>query len=709
MKKLALAVIVLACAASATAQDISGRALLTFERNDFDVQSTSGFRQSYDLGFQGALTTTSLVRLLFHGDDFRGETAVDDSPGSRESGIRVLQPTIELLLNSDSFRMQLRSDYYDTRTKSEGLEADSTLERSLAMMAWQPAASTQFTINAQRNATNDQRNGVEVVDELATASVSWGAKGLQFNGTERYSRSTDGGYERQVLGHQASLDYGTTQFGGKLTVAANAIATMNNADEKALDGASQAVPIPVAISRGLFAVDDTPADNRDHPFAPYPGLIDGNLETSTGLSLGPDSVSFQNLAIDIGRLERLDEIRIVVRDRSGNPLRNGGGPVTWDAWVSDDGSTWTPLADANTTFNRSLSRYEVTFTQTFSRWFKVVNFGLNAEETLVTEVQGVYHATLTARERSGTDTYYGGGATVVLKPMRRLSIIYNGAYNTNTREYTDLNDSESKYLEHIGSVEFEVLRSLAVRGEYSTREATTNLTDREDSSRGTTGYLIFKPTRQLRVTGEIGHHLQRFDGSEFVLDTRAVHADLQVLRSLSILVNGGTQTQTLNEIGGRSVRRFADLSAQARLTRTLRLLVLASMQRVTADSSNPATALLGATRDNRGSAEFIWRAGRPLTIGARVGYVSGAGLSGFTHRLRAEWYPFEDGALVLGGSFDQDIDPLLDRRATRTVFNPRWLINRWATFDLNYTSVSLETDASTRSQRTLFATLTLSK
>lgn len=709
MKKLALAVVLLAHASLAGAQDISGRALLTFERNDFDVQRTSGFRQSYDLGFQGALTTTSLVRILFHGDDFRGETAIDDLPGSRESGVRVLQPTAELLLNAESFRMQLRSDYYDTQTRSEGLEANSTLERSLAMMAWQPSAGTQFSINAQRNATNDQRSGLEVVDELATASVSWGAKGLQFNGSERYSRSTDGGYDRKVLGHQASLDYGTTQLGGKLTIAANAIGMINDADETAMGDASQAIPIPVPISRGLFGVDDTPSDDRDHPLSPYPGLVDGNLETSTVISLGPDSVSFQNLAIDIGRLERLDEIRIIVRDRSGNPLRNGGGPVTWDAWVSEDGLTWTPLAGANTTFNRTLSRYEVTFTQTFSRWFKVVNFGVNAEETLVTEIQGVYHATLTAKERSGTDTYYGGGATIVLKPIERLAMTYNGAFNRNTRDYTDINDSESKYLEHIGSIEFEILRSLAVRGEYSTREATTSVTDREDTSKGTAGYLIFKPTRQLRLTGEVAHHVQTFDGSEFALDTRAIHADLQILRSLSILVNGGTQTQTISSSGGRSIRRFADLSGQARLTQTLRVLLLASMQRVTTDSNDPATALLGASRDNRASAEFIWRAGRPLTLGARVGYVSGAELSGFTHRLRAEWYPFEDGALVLGGSFDQDIDPVLDRRATRAVFNPRWLINRWATFDLNYTSVSLESDASTRRQRTLFATLTLSK
>jgi hypothetical protein len=43
------------------------------------------------------------------------------------------------------------------------------------------------------------------------------------------------------------------------------------------------------------------------------------------------------------------------------------------------------------------------------------------------------------------------------------------------------------------------------------------------------------------------------------------------------------------------------------------------------------------------------------------------------------------------------------------VFNPRWTINRWAAFDLNYTSVTNSTANLSIRQRTLLATLILTQ
>src|SRR6185369_1340408 len=124
--------------------------------------------------------------------------------------------------------------------------------------------------------------------------------------------------------------------------------------ERGVAGRNTLIPTQVTIARGLYGVDDTPSDNRDHPLAPIPALIDNNLNGGAGINLGPDGVSFQNIAADLGRIDRVDEIRILVRDAGGNPLRNGGGPVTWDAYTSQDGQLWTPLAGARTTFSAPL-------------------------------------------------------------------------------------------------------------------------------------------------------------------------------------------------------------------------------------------------------------------------------------------------------------------------------------------------------------------
>jgi hypothetical protein len=710
MRRLLCALLLVVPAVLSQGQDVDGRALVTFENYDNESQTTSGLRQSYDLGLQGMLTTTSIVRLLFHADDFRGTTEVGRA-GDRESGSRVLQPSGEFMMTAESLRVLLRGDYYDTTSTIDGLESQRTMERSLAQVAWRPSGSSELSLNAQRNVTNDPLGNVHVVDEIAVGTAAYSWKALQFNGAEKYAHTTEAGFDRNVLGHQAALDFASSHFGDRLTLSANATAIANVSKEKLVDDGAQVVPIPVAISRGLFAIDDTPTDGRDHPPSPYPGLVDGNLEVGANVTLSPSSVSFQNLVIDLGRIDRLDEIRVVVRDAAGNPLRNGGGPVAWDVYVSEDGQIWTPILEEGTSFDRALSRYEIAFSQTYSRWFKIVNFGVNAEETLVTEIQGVYHATFEqGTARDGSDRYYGGGATIVAKPFRRLTFFYNGGWNTMRREYTETLESESTYLEHLGSLEYQLLRSFAVRGEYSTRKATlTGRRGSNDNAESATVFLLYKPTRQLTVTGEIGRQEQILDAAEFSIDTRALHVDAAIYRSLSILLNVGTQTQTLGIDDSTAIRHFLDLTAQARLTRTLRLLLLASFQRVDSQSADPAVQFLGITRDDRASAELIWRPGRPLTLAVRGGYVSGHELSGFTHRIRADWQPFDDGALVLGGSWDQDIDPVLDRRATRAVFNPRWLINRWATFDLNYTSVSLTSRSSTQRQRTLFATLTLSR
>lgn len=709
MRAIVVIAVLLVLTATVSAQSVTGRALYTFEQVKTDSQSSNGLRQSYDLGLQGWLTTTSLVRLLFHGDDFRGTTEIGAS--SRDSQLRVLQPTGELAMHTDTFRMQLRADLYDTKSNNDGYHRGSTLERSLAAFSYQPVTSTLLTLNAQRNVTRDDFVDVDVLDEIATGMASYSWRGLQVTGMERYTHSTESSIDRQTLAHQASFDYGTTRFNGKLNIAANGMASLTSIDETPITNEASSVPIPVAISRALYGVDDTPLDDRDHPLSSYPMLIDGGLSTSAGIELSPTAPSFQNIALDLGRIERLDEIRIVVRDRNGNPLRNGGGPVTWDAYVSEDGQQWTLLSTAQSNFNRTFSRYDVTFEQRFSRWFKIVSFGVNAEDTFVTEVQGVYHADVApGQDRSGTDKLYTGGATVSVKPVKRVTVTYNGNYNSLRHDEGDLAGTQSTYLEHLGMLEFQVLRSLLLRGEYARRDTTTTIRGaREDDSTSYTGFVEFAPTRQLRITGEVGRQNLVLDAQSLDLDTRALRIDAAFLRSLTLLLTVGQQTQTFTADGRESVRDYVDLTANARLTTTLRVLFLATLQNVETTDDNEDLGLLGARRDNRASAEFIWQPGRPLTLGVRAGWVSGAQLSGFTHRLRVEWYPFAGGSLMFGGSFDQDIDPVLDRRSTRTVLTPRWLINSWAAFDLNFTSVTLSAGDASRRQRSLYATLTLTR
>ena len=708
MRKPALIAVVMLLAQSAAADQFSARALLAFERYGSNLATTSGFRQTYDLRLDKALTDNTSFRVFFRGDDFRGDTGT--TALRQSSGSRQLQPGGEITISTSNMLFLARSEYFDTRSRTGSNEYNRTLERSSGNLTWAPVSLPLFRFVGQRNRTKDDAANVRLTDESAIGSVAYEWRGLSAAAEEHYSRSFDpgSGYDRKTTFHSMNLGYTSTAFGDKLTFSAGSNAQFVRLDETGIGSATSSVPTPVTISRALYSIDETPLDSSDHPAVANPGLTDGDLNANAGISIGPDGASFQNITLDIGHVDRVDEIRILVRDASGNPLRNGGGPVTWDAYTSNDGRVWTSLS-SHTTFNASLSLYSITLTLTGGRWFKVVNFGVNADVTLVTEVQAYYHTTIAAgQHRKGNQTAWASNANVTVHPVQRLTFVYSGLFSSIDQELAPQPRISTNDIEHLASIQYDLTRTWTVRGQYLRRDL-KNFARPADYADGYTGYLDYSPTKQLHVTFEFDNQNQTLDGSPFTLETRAVHINAFVLRSLVLTLDGGTQTQVIASDSSTSRRQFANLTGNIQLSPRLRMLLAGSLQRTESQSADPAVQLLGAERDNRISSDFIWRAGRELLLSVRAGWVSGAALSGFTQRYHVEWFPFANGAVSLGGSYDEDIDPMLNRRATRAVFNPRWIVNRSATIDLNYTSVSSTFDTTSNQQRSLYATLTLTR
>ena len=680
------------------AQELTGRALLAFEHYETNALKTSGFRQTYDLRLDRAFTDTARFSVFFRGDDFNAQQR-----------FRQLQPGAELAMNLETISVLARSEYFDTRLRQGDRESNRMLQRSSGNMTWSPIGLPTLRLLGQHNRTTDNAASTQLTDDNALAAINYEWHGLGGIAEQHYSRSTDpvAGYDRKSTYHNASLTYAVAPFSGKLAFTADASTQVMKLDEAALAGASS-VPSPVIIAKALYSIDETPLDSRDHPPVANAGLTDSDLNRSTGISLGPDAVSFQNITLDIGHIDRLDEVRVVVRDAAGNPLRNGGGPVSFDVYESQDGDIWTAVA-SQTTFNAPLSLYVVSFQQVSGRWLKVVNFGVNAEATFVTEVQGFYHTALRPGEhRRGDQSGFNTNATVTYRPVQRLLLSYAGLYSSIRQQLGSTPETKTSDLEHLGSVEYDITKSLSLRTQYLQRDV-QNFARAGDGARGLTVFLDYAPTKQLRITFESGDQRQTIDSTAFTLQTRAIHTTAYVLKSLFFTLDGGTQMQKISETGSIARQQFLNLTGNAQLWPTVRMQINGAMQRVNAQSTDAAVQLLGPSRDNRISTDVIWRPGRQLQLSVRTGWVSGAELTGFTHRYHIDWFPFGDGTVSLGGSFDEDIDPTLNRRATRTVFNPRWLMNRFITFDLNYTSVKSTYQTIANYQKTVFATVTLSR
>jgi len=694
---------------AARGDDFYGRALASYENRDSNTLSTSGLRQQYDLHLDRAFTTTSLVRLFCRIDDFRGTQ--DYASIAQRNRSRQIQPVAEFILNTGTLQAMARGERIDLQSTFADIRSDRRIQRMLGQLTWQPDKLPIFHLLGSRDSTRDDNARIDLTNDNAYGSVQYHWRGLEASAEERYYNSADpaAGYERKSTGQMANLNWSSTHFGGKLAVAAGGQAQLIKLNERSVGGTTTSVPTPQPISRALWTIDDTPLDDRDHPPVVYPSLIDNNLTTSTGISIGPDGASFQNIIIDIGRVDRADEIRVIVRDAAGNPLQHGGGAVTWDVYVSDDGQLWRSVPSARTSFNAPLSLYSIAFDLTTARWLKVVSFGVNADPTLVTEVQAYYHTTLAAgKTRNGTQDTYNGTTTLTFQPYKKLILGYTGVYTALREKFTTASRNNTSDVEHLGTLQYDLLHHFALRGQVLRRTAET-FTGRTDSLNDATAFIDYIPTAQLHVTLELGKRDETQQGSTFNLDTKAIHVSAFVIRSVILTADAGVQTQTIALDGGTADHTFFNFTGNLQLAPSLRMLLNGSMQRTKTNSSDPAVQLLGAERDNRVSSEFIWRSGRELRLSARFGWASGAAISGFTQRYHVDWYPFGDGTVSLGGSYDQDIDPTVNRRAKRVIVSPRWMMNRWVILDLNYTSLLTTFETSSFHDRTFFATVTLTK
>lgn len=159
----------------------------------------------------------------------------------------------------------------------------------------------------------------------------------------------------------------------------------------------------------------------------------------------------------------------------------------------------------------------------------------------------------------------------------------------------------------------------------------------------------------------------------------------------------------------KTTRRFFDLRADAQLYPTVRLLLSVTSQRTSLPAVIDTPAFLGRARDDRASAEVTWSPSSLLLARARYGWVGGLDRSAVTQQYHVDWNPFPGGAIVIGGSHEEDFDPYTNRRASRTTFRPRWIINRFATLDVHYLSFRTSFGDFTSVQRTVYAALNLTR
>ncbi|HSM13472.1 MAG TPA: hypothetical protein VLA66_05335, partial [Thermoanaerobaculia bacterium] len=444
--------------------------------------------------------------------------------------------------------------------------------------------------------------------------------------------------------------------------------------------------------------DQTPGDHFDQPLIANPRLRDGDLEQPAGLPLGPSNLPDLNLALDFGRSAEVDEVRIVARDPLGNPLTTGG-PVVWDVWVSDDGIRWLPaLEGATTAFDTARSHWSVRFPLRVARWVQVVSFFVNSVPTELTEVQAYASDAIPGgAPRSEDYLLESGRGNLTVRATDRVTVSWQGLW-TRSRSARELRDeTEISNSDQLLLLDWSLPAdlSLELRGEFRDQERTEGIDRSSRGYQGLTGLLRWQPDPDLDTVLEVTRGRDEIDGVGLDLDRAFLRALLRPWRGLEISLDAGRQVQDF--AGGLATIETPSASGyvKAWLAPSLIVTLQASTSRAKVDGELPPELLIDVQTD-RWYADVQWVPSGRLNLGARFGRAEGGGTSTPIQAYRLIWSPFAGGAVALVARYDENVDPVRDRRSRRLIVTPTWTINRHLRLSLDFqqsqTSVAGEVD-----------------
>ena len=674
----------LMCGSRALGQDLTGRAILSYELFGDDVDSQA-FLQTYDADFRRNVSDNMRLRLSFRAQGNNRRT--DFGLFEQKSNYWRLQPSGEFDYLLPRLQVIGTYDLYDTTSKLDEVNWKQRYQRITESFFWFPDLLPSFSLQGQQLANSEPSSNVDEVENLAYQTLNYTWRGLTVGEAANYDKfeMRQSGFTRTAENLQGLLRYNGALPNGLLAVDVNAVFGRTRLEE-ASGGQDVSAPTRAAIASASYSHDETPLDARDVKPVAAPALIDGNFKVSASISLGPDGDSFQNISLTMTRFIALDTFRVSVRDASGNPVQFGG-LVRWDVYVSGEGLDWMPVrGEATTTFLPTLSVYEVSFPKSSARYFKLVSFGTNTITTLVTEVEAFFHIAFAPRVTTKTDIrFVSAAASISSRLTNWLTLSYYGNFNDYKVQAGGVQDYATMDNDQLVSALFTPLDRLALTLRYQRRRVGN--VDVDQSQDGAWADLQYDLNSNLSTTLEASRTKDK-GFLDVTTNTLRLHNYARFLPSLDLSLDMGVSKFDFETTGAESKQVFLNAVSYAQLTRSIRLSLSANLAKTT----NPGV-LFGPVegRVQNYYGEIFYRPGPQLYVSARYGYASVQNQSATTKRFRLEWFPFAGGTVGIGTIFDQDVDTDGGfRRFRRIQILPQWIINPNVTLNVNYNVLRFE-------------------
>ena len=452
--------------------DISGSANLTYlsteTKSGEEETSSWGFTQTYNL--RATKEFTPKVNLAANLGINVNET--NDTKTTR------LTPDI---------RLNLRNEYFDAdtgyRITEKGLDILTMVsdEDRFTTESWNVNLSTKSKKYPKvRLRYNEDRN----YDHLAVRETN--TKTTNFSGSMDYKyrflnfyydyrNNVSDNYVTESTTetdtNEVRVNFRKSFWKNKITASGSYLIT-NRKTETETGGQEAEVVEKKIADEGLYKEDDA-GDPINVVLDPKPALIDGNKIASAAINIGGGIANEdQNIGLHLTFSAEIDKIYLYTTTPDSAFNENN---FTWAVYSSTDNATWDPITAGAVDYDINEERFEISFTATTARYFKVVNTANDSEDLYVTEIEAYSSTTQAAFTTTEIDqTTQTTQANVRYKPMDWLSFTYDFTQDEQEKDETDADSTKTRQSSHnisglIGK-EFKVHKYLKIRPEYRRRQ-----------------------------------------------------------------------------------------------------------------------------------------------------------------------------------------------------------------------------------------------
>jgi hypothetical protein len=402
------------------------------------------------------------------------------------------------------------------------------------------------------------------------------------------------------------------------------------------------------VSQGLYVQDTTPLSST---LISVPDLINGDKGTAALSAGNPINIgggipnTNQNIGVDLTSATEVELIYLYTRPPS--PFFNKD-LYTWAVYYSSDNLSWTQItSNATKDYDTTENRFEISFTATTARYFKIVNTANDTFQLNVTEIEAysytTYPAFSTTRTERTTQTIL---ANLGYKPTDWLSLVYDF-----TQIEEDAKTDKTRRQTHNANirVERELHKYLTAWAQYGRRMEYDSGATAEDKTTDT--YLLHflsSPLTTLNTDLSLNHTVSKEDGQTKSRNSSALFQISAKLREGADLDINGNIIRS-EDLTSQSETNTKSIDSNLRLELTKMLTAELEYSREWTDTQQPSGDTTSQTSDAK---------------------------------TTVYWRPSRD--FYFRGSYDIEKDAA-GQRTTRHQHNLSWIMTEKMQLSMNYT------------------------